>query len=66
MNLENKNQLREKIDAGVKAAVADALEEHRRAGRLVAVMRGDQVVLVTPEPGVARETEPQREPHPQS
>jgi len=33
-----------------KAAVAAALEEHRRAGRLVAVLRGGQVVLASPEP----------------
>jgi hypothetical protein len=33
MNPEKRKTLREKITAGVKAAVAAALEEHRRAGR---------------------------------
>lgn len=50
MNAEQKSRLREKIDAGVKTAVAAALEEHRRAGRMVAVLHGGQVVLASPEP----------------
>ncbi len=50
MNAEQKIRLREKIDAGVKAAVAATLEEHRRAGRMVAVLRAGQVVLAAPEP----------------
>ena len=45
MNAEQKSELRRKIDAGVKAAVAAALEEHRRAGRLVAVLRAGRVVV---------------------
>ena len=53
MNAEQKIRLREKIDAGVKAAVAAALEEHRRAGRLVAVLRAGQVVLAEPEPAAS-------------
>jgi hypothetical protein len=50
MNSEKRSRLRQKIDAGVKAAVAAALEEHRRAGRLVAVLREGRVVLASPEP----------------
>ena len=50
MNTEQRSRLRQKIDAGLKAAVAAALEEHRRAGRLVAVLRAGRVVLAPPEP----------------
>ena len=50
MNAEQKSRLRQKIDAGVKTAVAAALEEHRRAGRLVAVLKAGHVVLLAPEP----------------
>ena len=56
MNAEQKIRLRAKIDAGVKAAVAAALEEHRQAGRLVAVLRAGQVVLAEPEPAAASGT----------
>ena len=49
MNAEKKKDLRQKINAGVKAAVASALEEHRRAGRLVAIWRNGHVHIVSPE-----------------
>ena len=49
MNPQKKTELRQKIDAGVKAAIAAALEEHRRAGRPVAVIRGGRVVIALPE-----------------
>ena len=49
MNAEQKRELRRKIDAGVKTAIAAAREEHRRAGRLVAVLRG-RVVIAPVEP----------------
>lgn len=49
MNAEQKRRLRQKIDAGVRAAVAAALEEHRRAGRRVAILRSGRVVLAMPE-----------------
>ena len=49
MNAEEKSRLRQKIDAGLKSAVAAALEGHRRAGRLVAVLRAGRVVLAPPE-----------------
>ena len=50
MNAEQKRELRQKIDVGVKAAVAAAWEEHRRAGRPVAVVREGRVVIALPEP----------------
>ena len=49
MNAEKKKDLRQKINAGVKAAVASALEEHRRAGRLVAIWQNGRVRVVPPE-----------------
>jgi urease gamma subunit len=49
MNAEQRRRLRQKIDAGMKAAVAAALEEHRRAGRPVAVLRAGRVVLAQPD-----------------
>ena len=50
MNAEQKKVLREKTNAGVKAAVASALEEHRRAGRRVAIWLDGRVQLVLPPP----------------
>ena len=49
MNAEKKKDLRQKINAGVKAAVASALAEHRRAGRMVAIWQNGRVRIVPPE-----------------
>ncbi len=49
MNAEQKKDLLQKITAGVKAAVASALEEHRRAGRPVAIWQDGRVRIVLPE-----------------
>ena len=46
---QKKDLLRQKISAGVKAAGASALAEHRRAGRLVAIWRNGRVCMVLPE-----------------
>ena len=43
----------DKIEAGVRAGVADALEEHRRAGRKVPVLRKGRVVWLTVEKALA-------------
>jgi hypothetical protein len=58
MNASEKRELRRKIDAGLKASIAAALDEHRRAGRLVAVWRGGQVRLVEPKVKLPRATDP--------
>ncbi|EEF59003.1 hypothetical protein [Pedosphaera parvula] len=51
MTTERKIELRQKIDRGIKAAVAQALEEHRRAGRPIAVWRDGKVAIIpVPEP----------------
>jgi hypothetical protein len=49
MNAEKKRELRRKITAGIKAAVAFALEDHRRSGRRVAIWQDGRVCIVTPE-----------------
>ena len=46
MSNEQENELREKIDAGIKAGAALAIEEHRLAGRSIVVWRDGKVVLV--------------------
>ena len=49
MTADKEKELHEKIDAGVKAGVALAIEEHRRAGRSIVVWRDGKVVWVPPE-----------------
>jgi hypothetical protein len=49
MNAAKRKDLRQEITAGVKAAVASALEEHRRAGRRVAIWQNGRVRIVPPE-----------------
>jgi hypothetical protein len=44
------DEMRRKIDAGIRASIALALEEHRRAGRKVAIWREGRVVEILPEP----------------
>jgi len=49
MTIDKAKELRQKIDAGVKIAVASALEEHRRAGRSIAVWKHGKVVTIHPD-----------------
>ena len=44
----------ETIQAGVRAGVADALEDHRRAGRKVPVGHNGRVVWLTVEKALAQ------------
>jgi hypothetical protein len=46
---QERDELSAKIDAGVKAAVATALEEHRRAGRSIVIARDGQIVTLPPD-----------------
>ena len=48
MTPEEKMQLRAKIDRGLKASIAAALDEHARAGRKVTIWRDGQIVEVIP------------------
>jgi hypothetical protein len=52
MSEDKAKELRDKITAGLKAGVALALEEHRRAGRKVAIWKDGRVQLVLPDPPV--------------
>jgi len=47
----------EKIDIGIKAAVAAAIEKHRRAGQSIAIWRDGQVVIVPADQIPARAAE---------
>ncbi|MEQ8752103.1 hypothetical protein [Coleofasciculus sp. G1-WW12-02] len=41
------SSLSEKIDAGVKAAVAQAIERHRRLGQSISIWRDGKIVTLT-------------------
>jgi hypothetical protein len=41
--------LSEKIDEGVKKAVSEAIEKHRRLGQSVAIWQDGKVVILTAE-----------------
>ena len=58
MTPKKRRDWNERIRAGVRAGIADALEEHRRAGRKVPVWRKGRVVRLTVEQALAaaRET----------
>ncbi|NEQ66998.1 MAG: hypothetical protein F6K21_16125 [Symploca sp. SIO2D2] len=42
-------ELFSKIDAGVKAAVQEAIEKHRRLGQSISIWRDGKVVTLTAE-----------------
>ena len=42
-------RLSSKIDAGVKAAIAQAIEKHRQLGQSISIWRGGKVVTLTAE-----------------
>ncbi|MDV2999313.1 MAG: hypothetical protein N5P05_000919 [Chroococcopsis gigantea SAG 12.99] len=43
------NKLSQQIDAGVKLAIAKAIERHRRLGESIVVFRNGQIVILTAE-----------------
>jgi hypothetical protein len=47
MNEPVPNKLSAQIDAGVRAAIADALERHRRLGESISVFKDGQIVTLT-------------------
>jgi hypothetical protein len=47
-----------KIDAGIKQAISEALEEHRRMGRSVVVWKDGKVVTIPPSEIPIRNEEP--------
>jgi hypothetical protein len=49
MTQEAREEIWQKVDAGFKAGVALALEEHYRMGRSIVVWRDGKVVKLAPE-----------------
>ena len=53
----HRSEWHKKVEAGVKAAVAQALEEHRKMGRSVVTWRDGQIVTLSPEEIPVRQVE---------
>ncbi len=49
MSNNPRRQLSSKIDAGVKTAIAEAIERHRKLGQSISTMRDGQVITLTAE-----------------
>lgn len=47
MTEEEMKKLHSKIDAGVKAAIAAAIERHRKLGQSISIMQDGKVVTLT-------------------
>lgn len=45
----NLSQLQQKIDAGVKQAIAQALEKHRKLGESITILQDGKIVTLTAE-----------------
>lgn len=49
MTEEEMQQMHDKIDAGVKAAIAAAIEKHRKLGESISIMQDGKIVTLTAE-----------------
>ncbi len=49
MTKQERNELSAKMDAGVEAAVAEALEEHHKMGRSIVIWRDGEIVTLAPD-----------------
>ena len=47
MNKPTPDKLSEQIDQGVKEAIAEAIERHRRLGESISIVKDGQVVTLT-------------------
>lgn len=47
MTEEEMQKLHSKIDTGVKAAIAAAIERHRKLGQSISIMQDEKVVTLT-------------------
>lgn len=45
----NLSQLQQKIDAGVKQAIAQAIEKHRKLGESITILQDGKIVTLTGE-----------------
>ncbi|MBK1987412.1 hypothetical protein A0J48_007655 [Sphaerospermopsis aphanizomenoides BCCUSP55] len=53
----NRTELYQKIDAGVKFAIANAIERHRRLGESISILRDGKVVTLTADEIPARDVD---------
>jgi hypothetical protein len=58
MTSRQSDELDRKIEAGIKQAVSEALEEHRRMGRAIVVWKDGKVVTVPPSEIPTQNEEP--------
>jgi hypothetical protein len=49
MTNKQREEFERKVDAGIKVAIAEAIEEHRRMGRSISIWRDGKVVTIPPE-----------------
>ncbi len=49
MTNKQREEFERKVDAGIKAAIAEAIEEHRRMGRSISIWRDGKVVNIPPD-----------------
>ncbi len=49
MTEQEAKTLHEKIDGGVKAAIAQAIERHRRLGQSISIMQDGKIITLTAE-----------------
>ncbi len=49
MTEQEMRNLHSKIDAGVKMAIAEAIERHRRLGQSISILQNGKVVTLTAE-----------------
>lgn len=47
MTKKTPDKLSEQIDTGVKAAIAEAIERHRRLGESISILKNGKVVTLT-------------------
>ncbi|NCR53481.1 MAG: hypothetical protein GPJ10_08645 [Microcystis aeruginosa L211-07] len=60
MNEPIPDQLSERIDTGVRIAIAEAIERHRLLGESISIFKDGQIVTLTAEqipPKLAKKTE---------
>ncbi|GFE72111.1 hypothetical protein [Chroococcus sp. FPU101] len=41
------SELHQKIDAGVRAAIAEAIERHRKLGESISILKDGQIITLT-------------------
>ena len=47
MNEQSLTELYQKIDAGVKLAIAEAIEKHRRLGQSISIWQDGKIITLT-------------------